>query len=76
MKHAISTVSALRNGKRGIITGKYIEGNTEHAFSVSYVRWFESKMQAQKYIDLYLQVSEKAVIVDEVQVLMNKEYFK
>lgn len=68
MRYAISTVSALRNGKRGVITGQYIQGNTEHAFSAAYIRWFPTEKHAQRYIDLYLQVSEKAVILNEDEV--------
>lgn len=76
MRFAIQTVSAFRNGRTGVISNEMIACNHIHAYSLSEVKWFNSTMQAEKYKDLYLQKGEQAVIVDEVQVLMNKEYFK
>lgn len=76
MRFAIQTVSALRNGRKGVLGYEMIACNFVHAFSLSYVKWFNSKMQAETFINKYLQPGEQAVIVNEVEVLTNAEYFK
>lgn len=74
MAYAISFKSALRNGKRGIVSGQFLACNAVPAYNSLEVRLFSLKQQAENYIEKYLHKSEEPVIIMDSQV--TREYFK
>ena len=73
--YAIKFKSALKNGKSAIVSKQMLQGNIVPAFNLDEVKHFGTDIQAQKFVDLYLQPGEQAVIIPSVETL-DKEFWK